>query len=237
MFPRSGPACPQDSRNSPPPAAKRPKLAGKPIRMRKTLRTIVVVALLTLGYMAWPYYGLYQFILAVESGDAAKVSKDVDFRALRFSLASQIVDAYLRRSGTKLSPLAQAATATVAETLADPIVAKLVTPEALIDFLKNGWPNSAVSDAPAGPVDVAGISISAMGTAWQTFEHSEYGFGKFDVVLPVTAPPDQQFKLRFRLSQLRWKLRGIVLPPPVQNLLADELIKSLTPLATTAPAP
>ena len=193
--------------------------------MRKTTITIIVLVLLTLGYAVWPFYDLYRFVGAVERGDVARVTRAVDFIAVRQSLAQQIVLAYLRRTGTRLNPLAQGAATAVAGSLADPMLARLMTPEAFIDFLKSGWPTAALPDA--GPAGMAGISRNALGTAWQTFANSDYGFGRFDVVVPVTAAPDRQFNLRFRLSKWRWQLKAITLPGPVQDLLADELIKSM----------
>ena len=82
--------------------------------MRKTIVTIAVLALLTLGYVAWPFYDLYRFVGAVDRGDVAAIMRAVDFAAVRQSLASQIVTAYLRRSGTRLNPLAQNAAMAVA---------------------------------------------------------------------------------------------------------------------------
>ena len=124
--------------------------------------------------------------------------------------------------------MAASATASVA----DPIVAKLMTPEAFIAFLKNGWPTTAFPDG--GPPGIVGISSGSFGTAWQTFASTEYGFGRFDIVVPITAPPERQFNLRFRLSQWRWTLKAIGLPGSVQDQFADELIKSVK---ITSPPP
>ena len=191
--------------------------------MRKTIVTVIVLVLLTLGYVAWPFYDLYRFVGAVDRGNVAGIMRAVDFVAVRQSLATQIVLAYLRRSGTRLNPLAQNAAMAVAGSLADPLLARIMTPEALLDFLKNGWPTATLPDSTAG------ISRNALGTAWQTFANSEYGFGRFDVVAPVAAPTDRQFQLRFRLSKWQWQLKAIRLPGPVQDQFADELIKSLKP--------
>jgi acetyl-CoA carboxylase biotin carboxylase subunit len=114
----------------------------------------------------------------------------------------------------------------------DSLVAKLMTPEAFIAFLKTGWPTAAFPDG--GPPGIVGISSDSFGTAWQTFANSEYGFGRFDVTVPITAPPERQFNLRFRLSQWRWRLKAIGLPASVQDRFADELIKSVK---ITSPPP
>jgi Protein of unknown function (DUF2939) len=191
--------------------------------MRKTIVTIIVLGLIVLGYVAWPFYDLFRFINAADRGDVAEVERSVDFPAVRQSLAQQIVIAYFQRTGARINPLLQGMATSAAASVADPIVAKLMTPEALIDFLRNGWPTATFPDGPPG---IVGISPSSFGTVWETFVHTDYGFGRFDVVVPVTAPAERQFNLRFRLSQWRWQLKAIGLPETVQNQFADELIKS-----------
>jgi len=200
--------------------------------MRKTIVTVIVLGLVALGHTTWPFYDLYRFIGAIERSDVVEVGRSVDFNAARQSLAQQIVAAYFRKTGAKLGPLVQSMAASAAVTIADPILAKLMTPEALIDFLKNGWPTTAFPDG--GPPGIVGISANSFGTAWQTFSNTEYGFGRFDVVVPITAPPERQFKLRFRLSQWRWRLKAIGLPARVQDQFADDLVKSVK---ITSPSP
>ena len=200
--------------------------------MRKTIVTIIVLALIALGHTAWPFYDLYKFIGAIENGNVAEVRQSVDFTAVRQSLTQQIVAAYFRRTGAKLNPLVQSIAASAATSVADPIVAKLMTPEAFVDFLKKGWPTAAFPDG--APPGIVGISTDSFGTVWQTFTNTEYGFGRFDIVVPITASPERQFNLRFRLSQWRWRLKAIGLPASVQDQFADELIKSVK---ITSPSP
>ena len=200
--------------------------------MRKTIVTIIVLALIALGHTAWPFYDLYKFIGAIENGNVAEVRQSVDFTAVRQSLTQQIVAAYFRRTGAKLNPLVQSIAASAATSVADPIVAKLMTPEAFVDFLKKGWPTAAFPDG--APPGIVGISTDSFGTAWQTFVNTEYGFGRFDIVVPITAPSERQFNLRFRLSQWRWRLKAIGLPASVQDQFADELVKSVK---ITSPSP
>jgi hypothetical protein len=129
----------------------------------------------------------------------------------------------VRRTGTQISPLAQN-TAAAALGIADPIVKKLISPEALSELLAVGWPVTVVPDPPPGTV---GITRSTMGTIWQIFGNSEYGFGRFEVAEPAALPQQQRFGLTFRLLQWRWRLVGVTLPENIQNLLADELVKAM----------
>jgi len=193
--------------------------------MRKTICTILVLALLMLGYMASVFPTLYRFVGAVDANNPTEVEQVVDFRTLHAAMAQQISAAYLRRPDTKLSPFAQAMAAQTAVLIAEPLVAKLVVPAAFVDFLRNPVPTLTAPDG--SPIEVPGISNSSLGTAWETFLHSEYGFGTFDVVVPVDALPDRRFMLRFRLAQWRWRFKGIVLPPLVADALADQLVVML----------
>jgi hypothetical protein len=92
--------------------------------------------------------------------------------------------------------------------VAGPIVKKLISPEALSELLRVGWPVTVVSDPPPGTV---GITTSTIGTIWQTFENSEYGLSRFEVAAPSAFPQQQCFRLTFRLLQWRWRLVAVTL--------------------------
>jgi hypothetical protein len=81
-----------------------------------------------------------------------------------------------------------------------------------------------VPDGP--PPGTIGITTNTIGTIWQIFGNSEYGFGRFEVSAPAVLPPLQRFRLTFRLLQWRWQLVAVVLPETIQNLLGDELVKA-----------
>jgi hypothetical protein len=190
--------------------------------MRKTMATIAVLCLLWIGYTAWPLYDLSLLIRAMETRHVDTVTRHVYFDAVRLSLTNQIVAAYVRRTGIQISPLAQSMAAS-ALGIADPIVKKLISPEALSELLTVGWPVPVVSDPP--PPGTVGITRSTMGTIWEIFGNSEYGLGRFEVAGPAALPQQHRFRLMFRLLRWRWRLVGVILPENIQNLLADELIK------------
>src|SRR5205085_9136459 len=107
--------------------------------------------------------------------------------------------------------------------LADPIVNKLITPDAFTERLRTGWPRAVVPE-PAS--DTTGITLAGLGRFWQLFAASEYGIGRYEVSVPVGAPPERAFVLQFRLAQWRWQVAAVRVPEPIRLLLADELIKS-----------
>jgi hypothetical protein len=190
--------------------------------MRKTIATVVVLSLILIGYTAWPLYDLFVLVRAIETRDVGTVTRHVYFNQVRISLTDQVVAAYVRRTGIQISPLARSMAA-AALSIADPVVKKLISPEALSELLAVGWPVAVVPDPPAGTI---GITRSTMGTIWQVFANSEYGLGRFELAAPAALPPQQRFGLTFRLLQWRWRLVAVTLPENIQNLLADELIKA-----------
>jgi hypothetical protein len=195
--------------------------------MRKTIATVVTLVLVWIGYTAWPLYDLWVLVHAMETHDVGTVTRLVYFDAVRVSLTNQVMAAYVRRTRINISPFAQSVAAN-ALGIANPIVHKLISPEALSELFGMGWPVTVNSDPPPGTVGTTGRTI---GTIWQIFRNSEYGFARFEVAAPSVLPPQQRFRLTFRLLQWRWRLVAVTLPENIQNLLGDELAKALrTPI-------
>jgi hypothetical protein len=191
--------------------------------MRKTILFLAVLALAWIAYLAWPAYDLSQFVRAVERGDAPTAVHYVNMPRVRISLIEQITEAYLQRTGARSGPLVHGAVGA----LADPIVYKLISPEAFTELLRIGWPRAVV---PEPPSNTSGITLAGLGTAWQLFAAAEYGIGRYEVTVPVGVPPERAFVLQFRLAQWRWQLAGVRMPESIRLLLADEIIKSTKPL-------
>jgi hypothetical protein len=169
--------------------------------------------------MAWPAFDLSRFVRAVERGDATTAVHYVNLARVRNSLIEQITEAYLQRTGARSGPLVHGAVGA----LADPIVHKLISPEAFTELLRIGWPRAVL---PEPPSDTTGISLAGLGNVWQLFAASEYGIGRYEVSVPVGAPPERAFALQFRLAQWRWQLAAVRVPESIRLLLADEIIKS-----------
>jgi Protein of unknown function (DUF2939) len=187
--------------------------------MRKTILFLAVLAVAWIAYLAWPAYDLSQFVRAVERGDASTAVHYVNMPRVRTSLTEQITAAYLQRTGARSGPLVHGAVGA----LADPIVHKLISPEAFTELLRIGWPRAVV---PEPPSNTSGITLAGLGTTLQLFAAAEYGIGRYEVTVPVGAPPERAFMLQFRLAQWRWQLAAVRVPEPIRLLLADEIIKS-----------
>jgi hypothetical protein len=193
--------------------------------MRRTIVIGTILLLLWLAYSVWPFFAVYRLASAVQARDLTAVKELVDFRALRGSLTMQVMRAYLRmtgklgRSGSILEQFAIGVGASVA----DPIVAKLVSPEALLDLLHNGRPPGIFSD---NVPSIQGLSSDALGNIWRAYTNSELGIRRFFITVPVDKQPEESFRLGFCLTDWTWKLCSADLPEQLQVRLAQEISKS-----------
>ncbi|MGC1849487.1 MAG: DUF2939 domain-containing protein [Pseudolabrys sp.] len=193
--------------------------------MRRTIAIGAILLFLWLAYSVWPFFAVYRLASAVQVRDVAAVKELVDFRALRGSLTAQIVRTYLRmtgkigRSGSMLEQFAVGLGASVA----DPIVAKLMSPEALLDLLQNGRPSGVFSD---NVPSIQGLSSDALGNVWRAYTNSELGIARFFITVPVDKQPEESFRLGFCLTDWTWKLCSADLPEQLQLRLAQEISKS-----------
>src|SRR6266508_1444143 len=100
--------------------------------MRKTAATIFILAVVWIGYTAWPIYDLLLLVRAIETRDVDTVTRHVYFDAVRISLTNQVVDAYVRRTGIQIGPLRRSIAAAA---IANPVVEKLISREELSQLL------------------------------------------------------------------------------------------------------
>jgi len=75
--------------------------------MRKTMATVIVLGLVWIGYTMWPLYDLFVLVRAIETRNVQTVTRHVYFDVVRVSLTSQVVAAYVQRTGIQISPLAR----------------------------------------------------------------------------------------------------------------------------------
>ena len=189
--------------------------------MKRFILAFVILAALLIAYWVWPFIGLRAIATDLQTGNAAALTKDVDFGRIRGHLAGQIIASYLRITGRekKLGPLVQA----VGASIIDPWLAQVVNPEKVAELLRGGTVSSEL-----GPIsfnNIGEIPKLSLSTAWTAWLASDYGVGHFMVGLPAGAEPAEQFRLRMQLLQWRWKLTGIDLPERLRNQVARELAK------------
>ena len=183
-----------------------------------------MLIVLGVGYAAWPFFGLYGLVRAIETRDVAGVTERVDLASVQRSLVDQLVRTYLQATGRdRLNPLAQNFVSGAAATAIEPIIARLLSPAALVDLLRNGWPvDLSVGGRQAG---FSGVSSNNVGTVWQLYVNSRYGLGRFQAFVPAELPQPQRFGLNLRLSNWTWKLDGVELPETLRLAIVQEILQ------------
>jgi hypothetical protein len=183
--------------------------------------TIVVVIVLYFGSAA---NALARLIAAAREGNGAAVIERVDIPSLTRSLTSQIVAAYLERIGTtrRITPMEKMLVNTYGATVADAMVAKLLTADRLTQILKTGH-----LDATPGIPNLTGLPTLAglQSEDWLSL------LGRVSLVQPVllairvsaASDPDNYAAINLHYEGLDWKLSGIVLPKAAVRELAASL--------------
>ena len=191
--------------------------------MKRLILAFLLLALLWLGYWAWPVIGLRALATDLQARDVTGLTKHVDFVRIRGHLAGQIIASYLRITGRekKLGALAALVPA-VGASIVDPWVAQIINPEMLAELLRGGTVSSEL-----GPIsfDIGEIPKFSLRTAWASWLGSEYGLGRFSIALPADAQPAEQFRLGMQLLRWRWKLTEIDMPERLRTQVARELAK------------
>jgi hypothetical protein len=197
---------------------------------KRTMKHSVVIAAIGVALGGWfivsPFVGLDHLKSAVDSRNPASLEDRIDFKRLRMSLAGQIVSAYLKLTGRtpQLGLFGTAIAVNAGASLADPLLAEIVNPEAMLNFF-SGAKSSAIPLGAPAPNGV--LNFPNAGMAWNVLSNIEYGFGNFYISVPLEAAPADQFRLRLQVLQWRWKLTGIYLPQRIRAQLAQELQRKI----------
>src|SRR5215212_9253498 len=215
-------------------------------RMRWTIRIGAALILLWVAYAVSPYVASYRLAAAVQARDVEAIKARVNFRAVRLSLAKQILAVYLTTTGDGgASEAAARQLATAAVEIAEPLMAQLLSPEVLVDLLDDGWPQSIVAEKPADapasgtavapapearqPTGTARVGLGSPQLTWRevlTMVDTR-GFRKFYLTLPGALGPEMRVRLYFRFGPWFWRLYGVELPDVLARRLADELRKRI----------
>jgi hypothetical protein len=196
--------------------------------MRWTGRFLAALILVWAIYFFSPYVALYRLATAIEAKEIAAIEARVNFPAVRSSLSRQLIPAYLRATGreSELTGARGQAVVGLGATVADPLIARYLSPAALTGLFDD--PRFASSDGVSRTT--GGIGLNSLHDAWLLFVTAQSrGFRAVSFAVPVDRPTGEQFRLQFRIRGFGWRLVGVELPPPVLNRLVQELIKSNPP--------
>jgi hypothetical protein len=188
--------------------------------MRKTILISGVAILAWIGWLVWPLTALYALARSVEARDAATISEKLEPLAIRHSLTGQVLEAYSRITGAPINR--NSLMVAVIGSIADPLIAKLISPEGIALLLQSGWVNPELSERPS---DAEGLSVRALGDAWQLFRNSRRDLDRYWIAFPADRPDEQRFELEWRLSGLQWRVVAIRLPDRLADRLAEQLVR------------
>lgn len=192
--------------------------------MRWFLGLVAAAVLFLLFYLGSAASSLAKLAEAARAGDGAAVLERTDLKAVNRSLTDQIVRAYLERIGAtrKIGPMEKMLVNTYGSTIADAMVAKMLTADRLTQMLKNG----NLDGAPGVPAFAGLPALADLHTAnWLSL------LGRLNVVKPVllairvsdTSDPDAYAAINLHSEGLDWKLSGIELPKAIVRDLAASL--------------
>ncbi len=192
--------------------------------MRWFVGITIVLVLLILLYLGSAASSLASLAQAARDADGAPILQKTDMKALSHSLTDQIVRAYLERVGAirRISPLEKTLVSTYGATIADAMVAKMLTLDKLIQLLRNG--------------KIEGVPELRSFTGMPPLAdlHTDNWFsllGRINFINPVllgiriseASDPDSYAAINLHAEGLSWKLAGIELPKKVARDLAASL--------------
>ena len=160
---------------------------------------------------------------AARAGDGAKVLEQTDIKALNRSLTNQIVGAYLERIGAtrRISPMEKTLINTYGASIADAMVAKMLT----ADKLAGCW--KPATGRPDGVAVLSGLpALGDLPTEnWLSL------LGRVHLIQPVllgirvsdTSDPESYTAINLHFEGSDWKLAGLELPKAIVRSLAAAL--------------
>jgi len=191
--------------------------------MRWFVGTIAAAVAFLLIYLGSAMASLAKLAEAARAGDGAAILEQSDLKTLNHSLADQIVRAYLERIGAsrQIKPMEKLLITTYGASIADAMVAKMLTADRLTQMLKSGS-----LDAPGVPPFAGLPALADLPSGnWLSL------LGRLNFIKPVligirvsgTSDAEAYAAIDLHYEGLGWKLAGIELPKPIVRKLAASL--------------
>ena len=194
--------------------------------MRKTLAAGAVLVVLALTYWMWPLLGAEQIAGVATNGEPIQIMQYIDLPALRHSIGSQIVHAYLEQNPKyqQLGSLGRTLVGSVGASVADAMMQEAMTPDNLAALLKQGLmtdgktstvrPNETLWTMPP-------LARAFESGLFRAFLHSHFD-GPISFVLVLDNEADV-YGVHLHLVGARWLISGLDLPKQVCDRLAREI--------------
>lgn len=193
--------------------------------MRWFVGSVVALLLVWLAFAVSPYWALLDLAASVEGRNVERIAGRVNMRALRQSVAKQVVQVGMGSPSVAAalgSPDPTVAAGTVA-LIADPLLERAVTPEGLVGLLQE------MTRDRVEPVRIAGRlrpNAEGLRTAFDLLRASRWrGFRNVYFTVPPEPGSGPSARLQMRLSRLKWRLVAIELPPESRQRLLDEAVR------------
>jgi hypothetical protein len=192
--------------------------------MRRLLAVFVALIVLLALYVGSAVYSVSRLADAARAGDGAAVIARTNLRDLSQSLSDQLLKAYIERIGAarKVSAVEKMVVNTYGASIADAMIAKLLTAGSLTEMLKSGKFYGA-DQVPAFE------GLPALG---QVDANDFAGLlGRMGFIQPVllsfrvspTTDRNTYAAVLIHFEGTGWKLSGIELPPAIVRQLAANL--------------
>lgn len=186
---------------------------------------IVIAAIVTAAvYYGSALYSLSDLATATREGNGAAIVARTNLPQLSNSLSDQIVKAYLERIGAtrRIGAAERMLVSGYGATVADVLVAKVLTPENLTELLKAG----RLAETKALPALTGLPSLTDLQKINLLTQ-----FGRVHYINPVklsirvskSKDPEEATSIVLHRSSLSWKLAGIDLPRKVLREIAASL--------------
>jgi hypothetical protein len=191
--------------------------------MRWFVGVVLALFITWAGYMASPYFALWNLATAIDTGNLQSLSDHVNAYSVRVSLVRQIAAAEIKTNGRPaqtMSAAEQQASAGAVLLLADPLIQQVLKPATLFDLLRGALVGRSSGDT-LPPDKAARLRVSQLGRILSASRWR--GFRNVYFTLPANGPPDQRFRLQMRFSRLTWRVIALDLPPDLARSLAQDL--------------
>lgn len=170
---------------------------------------MLAAGLVGAAYLGSPYVAVYQIQRAIEQRDAARLSRYVDYAAVRAHFKSVLAAQVGARTAGRSDPIA-AAVAALGTQLGNAMIEALVTPAGLAAALYGR--DAAVGRPAAGSSPGAAASGEARNRSAQTSLRYE-GLDAFEIRRTDPDRPAQPTVIRLERQDLaHWKIVAIDLP-------------------------
>jgi hypothetical protein len=192
--------------------------------MRWRVGAIAALIIAIAIYLGSAASSLSTLASAARDGDGTKILERTDVSALNRSLTKQIVSAYLERIGAtrRVSPMEKIVVTTYGASIADAMVAKLLTSDRLMQMLKSG--NLQGTDGLPSFTGLPALANLQTGN-WLSL------LGRINFIQPVllgfrvsdSPDPENYAAIHLHFEGAEWKLAGIELPKTIVRTLAASL--------------